>query len=69
MCGYDNIVCSDMGGIVVSRSILSEDMHNTILGTCEAADEAHNANVDADEYGADGTLLNPAPEIEYEEEG
>ena len=49
-------------------SFLSEDMHNTILGTCERADAAHNAAVEPDEYGPNGQLLNPAPDIEYDEE-
>ena len=49
-------------------SFFSEDMHNTVLGACEAADEASNAMVEADLYGADGQLLNPAPDIEYDDE-
>ena len=49
-------------------SFFSEDMHNTVLGTCEAADEAHNEAVEADRYGPDGQLLNPTPGIDYEEE-
>ena len=49
-------------------SFLSEDMHNTILGTCERVDAAHNAAVEPDLYGPNGELLNPAPDIEYEEE-
>ena len=49
-------------------SFFSEDMHNTVLGACEAADEACNAAVEADCYGPDGQLLNPTPGIEYEEE-
>jgi hypothetical protein len=43
-------------------------MHNTLLGACEAADEAHNATIAPDEYGPNGELLNPAPAIENEEE-
>ena len=43
-------------------------MHNTILGACEAADEACNAAVEPDVYGTDGQLLNPAPDIEYDDE-
>ena len=49
-------------------SFLSEDMHNTILGTCERVDAAHNAAVEPDLYGPNGELLNPATDIEYEEE-
>ena len=49
-------------------SFFSEDMHNTVLGACEAADEARNAAVEADRFGPDGQLLNPSPGIEYEEE-
>ena len=49
-------------------SFLSEDMHNTILGTCERADAASNAAVEPDQYGPNGQLLNPAPGIEYDEE-
>ena len=49
-------------------SFLSEDMHNTILSTCEAADEEHNDAVERDRYAADGMLLNPVPGVEYEEE-
>jgi hypothetical protein len=49
-------------------SFFSEDMHNTVLGACEAADEARNEAVEADRFGPDGQLLNPSPGIEYEEE-
>ena len=49
-------------------SFFSEDMHNTVLGACEAADEACNAAVEPDLYGTDGQLLNPAPDIEYDDE-
>ena len=49
-------------------SFFSEDMHNTVLGACEAADEAHNAEVEHDQYTPDGQLLNPAPDIEYDDE-
>jgi hypothetical protein len=43
-------------------------MHNTCLGACEMADEERNAAVEPDLYGADGALLNPPPNIEYDEE-
>ena len=43
-------------------------MHNTVLGACEAADDEHNATVEPDMYGPDGELLNPAPDIEYDDE-
>ena len=49
-------------------SFLSEDMHNMIRVTCEAADEAHNAAVEPDRYAPDGRLLNPPPAVEYDEE-
>ena len=49
-------------------SFLSEDMHNTILGTCERVDAVHNAAVEPDLYGPNGELLNPAPDIEYDQE-
>ena len=78
----DTITCIDhFGGVILKvpaaaarkegvggLSFLSEDMHNSILGTCEASDEAHNAGVEADRFGPDGTLLNPVPGIEYDEE-
>ena len=49
-------------------SFLSEDMHNTILDACEVADEAHNDAVEPDRFAPDGTLLNPVPGIEYDEQ-
>ena len=53
-----------LGGL----SFFSEDMHNMSLSTCAEADEMHNAACEADQYSPDGVLLNPAPDIAYEEE-
>ena len=47
-------------------SFLSEDMHNTILSTCAAIDDEHNARCQPDSYSPTGELLNPAPGIEYD---
>ena len=53
-----------LGGL----SFFSEDMHNTCMSACAEADELHNAACEADEYGPNGQLLNPAPGINYDDE-
>ena len=43
-------------------------MNNTVLLACAAADEAHNAACEPDQYSPQGVLLNPAPGIAYDDE-
>ena len=52
--------------VVGGLSFLSEDMHNTLLATCEALLTEENDRCEPDVYAPTGALVNPAPDIEYD---